>query len=350
MGSSDPYSETYPRAGDVALLCEGDVIGYESSILAKWADLKLGTRPLVDVWPCGTGAALFGLSDALGRSRPLMVIEDRDFRTAEEAARDCKEFKKKRTDREVQIIDWRVWRRNEIENYLIEPVTLLPVMADAFATTEGNVQATLAEVLSSLAVFQSVQYALYRVRRAWNKTDPSPILPQANFYPIWRDSEKKATAPPFEAVKAELNENLQRWRERFVSRNEPPEELQGKDFIQELEARYELWRRVTLEDPAWRLDWSGKDVMQWLRIALTARFGWRDSATGARQPLSWEQLNRSKRDKQDRPVEAALKPLLVTLFLKHLSQSQGSDIHAEWEEMVSMLRRVSATDIAMPVG
>src|SRR5947199_269843 len=132
MAGTDPYQDTYPRAGNIALLCEGDLIGYEASILRKWADLRLGTRPLVDLWPCGTCVALFGVSDAIGRSRPLMVIEDRDYRTTLEASQDCKELKKRRAEREVRVIDWRAWRRNEIENYLIQPEVLFPVMADAF--------------------------------------------------------------------------------------------------------------------------------------------------------------------------------------------------------------------------
>ncbi len=342
---ADPYAETYPRAGDIALLCEGDVIGYESSILRKWADAKLGAKPLVDLWPCGTGTALFGLSDALGRSRLLMVIEDRDFRTAEEAVRDCRELRKKRTDREVQVIDWRVWRRNEIESYLIEPSILLPVMADGFETSEENVRQALSEVLPALAVFQSVQYALYRVRRAWNKTDPSPVLPQqAPFHPIWNDAERRAAAPPFEAVREELKTNLNRWRQRFVSKDAPPQELQGKDFIQDLETKYAHWRGVSLENPAWRIDWSCKEVMQWLRIALTARYGWRNPQTGCRELLSWEHLNRFKRDAQDRPIEATLKPLLVAKFVSFLSQTQGSDIHSEWEEIETALRTGLAKD------
>jgi len=36
--------------------------------------------------PCGTGAAIFGMSDAIGRSRPIAVIEDRDFRPLSKAA------------------------------------------------------------------------------------------------------------------------------------------------------------------------------------------------------------------------------------------------------------------------
>jgi hypothetical protein len=214
-------------------------------------------------------------------------------------------------------------------------------MAEAFATTEENVHLALSEVLPSLGVFQSVQYALYRVRRAWNKTDPSPILPQAPFHPLWKDSEKKATAPPFEVVRTDLKGNLERWRARFISRGKPPEELQGKDFIQDLEAKYEQWRGVRPEDPAWRIDWSGKDILQWLRISLTAKYGWRNPASGDRELLSWEMLTRRKRDDQDRPIEAALRPLLVKGFLRVLSQGPHGDIHDEWDELLSAMRGAS---------
>ncbi len=84
------YHARYTRAGDVAILCEGDVAGYEAAMLSTWTDVSLGRGPLVDVWACGTSSALFGLSDAIGRARPLFVIEDRDYRTPSEAAEDCK--------------------------------------------------------------------------------------------------------------------------------------------------------------------------------------------------------------------------------------------------------------------
>src|SRR6266542_2246892 len=103
MPGSKHYEAAYPRAGDVAILCEGDVIGYEVAMLKKWADAKLRNSPFVDIWACGTAIAIYGQSDAIGRSRPLLAVEDRDFRNREEAARECNASKKDRTARDIVI-------------------------------------------------------------------------------------------------------------------------------------------------------------------------------------------------------------------------------------------------------
>src|SRR2546426_8469326 len=139
MAIAPNYHSSYPRAGDVALLCEGDVIGYEVSILRRWLDEHLGTNPLEDLWPCGTGAAIFGVSDAIGRSRPIAVIEDRDFRTPSEAAEQSTIKKQRRADRGLNIAAWQAWRRNEIENYLLEPEVATPCLAAFFKCTSEEV-------------------------------------------------------------------------------------------------------------------------------------------------------------------------------------------------------------------
>lgn len=267
-----------------------------------------------------------------------MIVEDRDYRSTSEASTDCKQRKKTRTERGVQIIEWRAWRRNEIENYLAEPSVLLPVMADAFQTTQNKIQDTLAEVLPTLAPFQAVQFALYRVRRAWGKSDPSPILPQAPFHPVWHDSQCKASAPDFRTVRLEMECNLEKWRRKFLSKHTPPDELQGKDFIQDMEMKFEEWRTVTFDDTCWRVDWSGKDVLHWLRIALTAKFGWRNAQTGNRNRTKWENLSRAQREANDRPIEFGLKAFLVTQFIHFVSQKQDSDIHNEWHGIENVLR------------
>jgi hypothetical protein len=101
-----PYLSAYPRPGQVALLCEGDVIGYEATLFQKWTGAELGNDPLVDIWCCGTSSSMFGISDAIGRSRPIFVIEDRDFRTIDEARDDCAQHRKDRESRAVKIISW----------------------------------------------------------------------------------------------------------------------------------------------------------------------------------------------------------------------------------------------------
>lgn len=173
MTVTSGYPGVYPLPGDVILLCEGDLIGYETALLRRWTAERLRTTPLVDVLACGTASAAWGMSDALGRSRPVMVIEDRDFRTVEEATSDCQRHKSDREDREVTVAGWKAWCRNEIENYFLELEVLLPVMAEWFACPEDHVRDILADLLPSLAVFQATEYALYRARRQWTEGDPA---------------------------------------------------------------------------------------------------------------------------------------------------------------------------------
>jgi len=53
MAVAPHYHSSYPRSGNVVLLCEGDLVGYEVSILRRWLDQHLGTNPLVDLCPAG---------------------------------------------------------------------------------------------------------------------------------------------------------------------------------------------------------------------------------------------------------------------------------------------------------
>ena len=154
---STAYRDSYPRGGDVALLCEGDLVGYEASILRRWTDQRLRSSPLVDVWPCGTAGSIFGVSDAIGRARPLMVIEDRDFRSETEAVKDCQSGKKDRERRDVRVLGWRAWRRNEIENYLLEPDVVIAVLAEAFGCTRDEVQHGLSLIIKAQSVPQAAQ-------------------------------------------------------------------------------------------------------------------------------------------------------------------------------------------------
>src|SRR5260370_38574248 len=82
------YSSRYPRQGKFAILCEGDIAGYETDLLERWFALQ-AAHVFVDVWPCGTKTAIFGIADALGRAIPFFVIEDRDYRTIDQAQKDC---------------------------------------------------------------------------------------------------------------------------------------------------------------------------------------------------------------------------------------------------------------------
>jgi hypothetical protein len=330
MAAPPHYHSSYPRSGDVALLCEGDLVGYEVSILRRWVDQHIGTNPLVDLWPCGTGSAIFGMSDAIGRSRPIAVIEDRDFRTPSKAADQCASKKQRRAERGLNIATWRTWNRNEIENYLVEPQVVAPCLAFVFECTGDEVKQILEDLLPCLVVHQAFQHAFYNTREMWEATDSAPILPNSlSLAPVWNDTSLQATSPDFEVAFEKFERNFSTWRGRLGGPAGIDSILGG------LKSKYLEWQRPSLSNRFWVHDWSGKDILQWLRIALTARFGWRDRNTGARANVEWGGLNRARRDAQDRPIEAELKPLLVHSFLEHLSSLTSGELYDEWHGLIA---------------
>jgi hypothetical protein len=335
MAFETAYRDAYPRAGQVALLCEGDLVGYEATLLRRWTDERLGTNPLVDIWPCGTSGAIYGMSDAVGRACPILVIEDRDFRTLVEAATDCQSLLRDRERRDVRLLGWRAWRRSEIENYLLERDVLVPVMVDAFGCAPQDVDDSLTEIVPTLTVFQAAQYCIHRARRSWNKSDPSRMLSgNANSRPTWSDVTCKLTSPDRDLVRTRLKENVERWYTSFRSRTSPDD---VDNPIAVFDAKCEDWKNV-LDSGTWLADWAGKDVLQWLRIRMSAQFGLLNPASGQRVKMTWEHLNREKREAQDRTVEAALRPLLVRQFLKHLATLREGDLYDEWAEIEKTLR------------
>ena len=331
MAISTSYLSAYPRFGHVALLCEGDVVGYEVSILRRWLDKNLGTKLLVDLWPCGTSASIFGVSDAIGRSRPIVVIEDRDYRSIDEARTKAAEMQNRRSERGLAILKWQTWRRNEIENYLVDPEIAASCLAPAFGCSAADVKGLLAGLLPALAVHQAFQRAFYRTRQAWNKTDPSPfLLNNLALAPVWTDSTMQAVSPSFDEALQSFEKNLATWQSRY----DAPSGVE--QILAEVKSSYEQWRNPTLADRFWLEDWAGKDVLQWLRISLTSHFGWRDRITGSRRKVTWAGLNRARRDEQDRPIEAEQKPFLVRAFLEHLSALSSGDLHDEWQAILKV--------------
>lgn len=317
-----PYLSAYPRAGQVALLCEGDLIGYEATLFQKWTGTEFGNLPLVDIWPCGTQTSIFGVSDAIGRSRPIFVIEDRDFRSSEEARSECTKHKKDRSGREIRVIGWVSWSRNEIENYLLEPAVLLPVFCEAFACSEDNVIKALNDILPALALFQACQHARACARHTWSDSDPSALLLSGLFLkPKWKDSSRTIAAPDHETFRAGLEKNHHTWMERM--------QAVQCDVVAEFDERYKLWANCQWSDDFWRTDWAGKETLQWLRIALTSRFGWPNPQSGDRESLQWD-MSRDKIASQDRQVEAALRPRLIDRFLEALPATLPQGIRDEF--------------------
>ena len=236
--------DSYPHPGDVVVLCEGDVAGYEVSLLKRWTGEQFPAKPLVDIWAGGTAEAIFGLSDALGRARPVVVMEDLDFRSPSEAKSDCDRARKDRRAREVRLLAWRAWHRNEIENYFLETEVFLPSMAFAFNCSETDVKSAVEDVLPALAEFQAAQYALYRAHRGWKGTMPASALRRdlsLHIHPAWNDTTLRPSGPSGEKAATTLAQNVLRWQQMFLEVGDPFKCPLGEALVPDFHAKHAEW-------------------------------------------------------------------------------------------------------------
>ncbi len=326
------YANQHPGPGAVALLCEGDLLGYEASALRKWLDRRV-QAPLVDVWPCGTANAVYGLCDAFGRARPIIAIEDRDFRSAAEADKHCVDRRRDRADRRgLHVVAWRCWRTNEIENYLLEPEVVTQVMADWFGCGEGSVRAALAEVLRTLAVCQAASCALDQTRHAWLLRDPTDRRKDnIKYSPEWGDPHV-LIAPRQNDVRDALAE-----RERDWSSWTPPT-AGDVGLVATFDECYSRWRALDCDAVEWRLHWSGKEVLKYLRMLLAGQHGW--FREGKREPpVAWHAMpNNRERAGLDRQIERTLRPPLVDRFIEWLGEDGEEEARTEWREIADLCR------------
>jgi len=328
----------YPRGGDIAILCEGDVVGYEAKLLKSWADRTLKDGPLVDVWACGTCTAIFGMSDAIGRTIPVVVIEDKDFRTTDEVKKDCEHQKNSRERRGAVMRAWKAWRRNEIENYFLDFDVLLPVVTKAFACTEDEVEKAVEDALKSLVVLQAIDYCVYRARRVWEESDPPVmhLLKNIRKRPSWEGSG--LVGPNHSVVRRRLEENAGTWQKQFQTDGRLGEPLAGVELLAEFDQRYGEWSAVTLDSSFWRTEWAGKEVLKGVRQLLSKRHGWWNADDGVREHIDWVNMSRKDADAVDRKIERELLPRLVERFLVVLADAPEKGVHEEFAELEQVLR------------
>ena len=315
----------YPRSGRIALLCEGDLIGYEADLLEQWTARR--SSFLVDVWPCGTKTAIFGLSDAIGREIPIAVIEDRDHRTAAAAEKECRGMLKNRRKRGVDIRFWRTWQRNEIENYLIEPVVACPVLAGVFRVEQSVVRELLQEIITHTAVDQALQHTLAEFMDAFPKGEKEVAnVPRKEGRPGFADGHLRC--PDTDKVGTLLGNVL----EEAVKKLDLDKRPDCQAFKDRFFAKCEEWKDMDIGDMRWRTDWAGKEVLSWLRICLSGRHGW-PGEDGAISPILWDALSREEAGETDRAIEKTIQPRLVKELLRRISESDPSiqEVTDEWE-------------------
>lgn len=334
----DRYQSRYPRQGDIALLCEGDVVGYETDMLEKWSAKKC-RDVIVDVWPCGTKSSIFGVSDAIGRSRHVGVVEDRDFRTQSEANRECERLKKDRTVRGVRVLFWRTWRRNEIENYLLEPGVVAPVLSAVFKQDEDAILERLDSVITSQYVDQAAQHAIWRFRSGLPSPDRFiPGLPRAEVRPKWNQKERAFDVPSREDVEEGLEQAL---RDRFKAFERKVRDEFVGEVLSTFSEKVAEWSNMSADDQIWRLDWAGKEILTALCRCLTGEFGWPMGDSTEGQGIPWDDLTASGHDEErDREIAYVLQPRFVSGFIQFLEDNEESDIFEEWAEIADNIGRL----------
>jgi hypothetical protein len=107
------------------------------------------------------------------------------------------------------------------------------------------------------------------------------------------------------------------------------------DVVADFEAKFSSWKNCQWQDDFWRHDWAGKEILHWLRIAMTNRFGWPNAQSGARETMEWT-MSRDKREAQDRPIEAALRPRMIDQFLS-VMPSLAAEIREEFAQMKTVI-------------
>jgi hypothetical protein len=337
-----PNQPLYPNAkpvdGDVLILCEGDAVGYESKLLKAWADGTDLTGRFVKVFACGTSTAFYGVADAIGRTVPIIIVEDRDFRTIEEARTECNKQMKNREGRSIAMHGWVAWRRAEIENYFTDDALLPSVFAEVFDCTPDAVRDAVRSALGLLSVSQALEYALYRARKSWLSTDANRALRVESLK--W--SAAGQTALPAEEVKAKLEKRLIKWQQSLHDGTTWEDPMAGQQLLADFEAKCSEWAKLTYEDVAWRRDWACKEVVKRVRMTLTqTKPGWWSVAGISDAPVVWTTFKDDKeRDEHDRFIERTVQPMLVTAVVERLKTDAGFDLRMELDDLAAIIRKV----------
>jgi hypothetical protein len=332
------FAHRYPRetsTGVVALLCEGDVNGYEASFLETWAAATLPNTRVAHVWACGTGHSLFGTADAIGRTVRFVVIEDRDFRDLAAALADCQNLKKDRANRGLAILDWRCWRRNEVENYFLDDDILQPVMADAFGCSTADVNDAVDLAVKLLVPFQALQAAIQMTRARWEATDPQCLIGPSR--PQWTTRGLAPVDPA--TIESDLKARLIKWRATLCDNGGLREPWRGDALIDTFKELTTRWATHSSSSAEWREVWAGKEILKYVRQQLCAgRSGWWSCDRVDPRPLHWAAMpNNPSRDAHDRFIEKTLLPKLVNRLVDAVTLSPNEPRWAEFKDLAQVL-------------
>lgn len=330
------YPNAKPVDGDALILCEGDAVGYETELLKQWADsADLGGR-FVKVIACGTAEALYGVADAFGRTIPIIVIEDRDFRTVEGARKECDKKLRNREARNVAMLGWFAWGRAEIENYFTDDAIPPPVFADAFECTQDRVREAVRSAIAHLPTSQALEYALFQARKSWLSTDANRALRVACVQ--WGSSGQTALSAV--VVRENLKKRLEKWQQSLHDGKTWEDPMAGGQLLADFDAKCRDWNALTYEDDAWRFDWAGKEIIKHVRMSLAeTKSGWWSLSSAKNRPVDWKAMPDDKsRDAHDRTLERILQPKLIEAIMRRLNITPRTDLSMDLEHLANLVR------------
>lgn len=338
MPNQPLHPEAKPIDGDVIILCEGDAVGYESQLLKMWADKNTRSGRFVRVLACGTSDGIYGMADAVGRTIPVIAVEDRDFRTADEATADCEKKRKNRENRSVAMRGWLSWNRAEIENYFVDDAVLPDVFAKVFECTPDAVRDAIRSALSNLVVSQALEYALYRARRSWVSKDANRELRVETFE--WSENGQK----PLEAaaVRKKLESRLKSWKKTLSAASGDGEHVDNHPLLNDFDEKYCTWSGMTYESDDWRCKWACKEVLKHVRMTLaSAKGGWWSHEKAPAAGVPWEKLGDGRaRDAHDRTIERKAQPYLVAAVSSRITRDATFDMRLQLDRLANLIAAI----------
>lgn len=343
----------------VAVLCEGDVGGYEDKILGAWGDKVRPGGMAVDIRPCGTGDGLFAVADAIGRTVRVVVLEDRDFRSVEQAAADCTAKRDERESRGIAMRGWMTWRRNEIENYFLDHEVLSPAMCETFGCKDADVQVALDAAKKAVVVFQSVKMAVGHAlassksiqtgaeddHKAW--AELVTMLKVGGGAPKW--SAAGPTPPEAAKVRVDLERKIKGVQKKAFKNGQFQEPLLGQSLLSKFDECVKEWINPDVPDAIWKSVWAGKEILKLVRQGLATKFPVHvfvdpsriDKGTRLLQPVEWHKIGEGKakdealeeQESLDRDIELAAQSTLIKHLWTHLDKVPTADMNADFADL-----------------
>ncbi|MCC7492171.1 MAG: hypothetical protein IT204_07505 [Fimbriimonadaceae bacterium] len=317
MTPTQLYRSSYPRTGDAALLCEGDLLGFEVAVLQRWLPTAVVGGEAVDIWPCGTKDAVRGMLDSIGRARPVAGIVDRDWISYPTVRAKLESEAKGLQARAVQVAFYGAWERPEIENYLLDECVLLPVLTSQFGVSEDQVRRVFQDLGDSEVARAQVDQLLQWIRSVGGDV--------ARSYEGWLRGDEQLgpwCKPKWEAGGWQRGgrEAIQDCVDRALERLPEWSEQKLKDRPLTPDRISRTWHDWQAGERGVQ-DVPGKELLQCVCAEVAFGAQWRANSLGAAEPGSPEYV---------RTLLRLLQPALAAQLVKTLAEHEHAASDEWW--------------------